>query len=767
MARKASRRLTPLLLALSLGSTSFDVVGSLGIGAAKAQTQRQGSMQLMLRRQPKALEVVLEGVGEKPELQQRINGLVWEARLLTKGKPGLLRGPQRLSVPELGIESVSLNGGGNSYRIVVSAADGQAIADPVVTADGRNLILTFSGLKTPQRQTGRLDLNTPGRVPQQRYAPPLRARAVAPPLGDMAVGTMVLQSRSYLNLSGPMLSGVNFPNTDAKLALRGLAQQGGYGFVYSDSGAGAKSKATPADMESEKKITVYLNQVSFSKAFNAVLLASGYQARLEGKTIIVGPNVMNLSMGPTMSKVFRLNQVGVDGAIKYLGNLGAKIQLANTTTTTSRESESKGTSTDNSSSSTTSTTSTVQSESFGADEGPLKGLIGTGDSRLNTITLVGDPRLIAVAEGYLKNIDLRKRQVAVKVQILNVDLTNDRSIDSSFSARIGNAFLVNESGQAFMNFGRYRPGTSAGTGRLFNNSPYVEPGQYSAGVPQVEASNVVDPPAVEAKQFVNKTTTIGGVTTITQELQPKLDALGRPVYVDSTDPAAQPQLVKRVDANGLPIYVPGKDPNRFEYPKNSFYGYLEAAIVSSSAKTLAQPTLLVQEGETADVRTGTSVITSVDSTDTANGSTQFSYKRQNAGLELKVSVDKIDDNGFITLDLSPEVSVPVPAGSNGGVDIYNIESRTLNSGKIRLRDRQTLVLTGVIQENEKELVRKWPILGDLPFIGQLFRSSVNDRSKNELVILVTPSIIDDESGGSFGYGYRPSTKEARQLMGPR
>ena len=53
----------------------------------------------------------------------------------------------------------------------------------------------------------------------------------------------------------------------------------------------------------------------------------------------------------------------------------------------------------------------------------------------------------------------------------------------------------------------------------------------------------------------------------------------------------------------------------------------------------------------------------------------------------------------------------------------------------------------------------------MPFIGQLFRSSDSQREKQELVILVTPSIIDDQIGDSYGYGYRPSTKEARQLMG--
>ena len=194
---------------------------------------------------------------------------------------------------------------------------------------------------------------------------------------------------------------------------------------------------------------------------------------------------------------------------------------------------------------------------------------------------------------------------------------------------------------------------------------------------------------------------------------------------------------------------------------------MQAAIESSSAKTLAQPTLLVQEGQEAEVVTGTSVITSVSSTDTSNGSTQFSFQRENAGLTLKVKVSKIDDNGFVSMDISPQISVPQPAGRSQGVPIFNISGRSLSSGTIRLRDRQTLVLTGVIQDQDREIVTKWPILGDLPLIGQLFRGSGSSRSKNELVILVTPAIVDDENGGSYGYGYRPSTQEARQLMRTR
>ena len=158
------------------------------------------------------------------------------------------------------------------------------------------------------------------------------------------------------------------------------------------------------------------------------------------------------------------------------------------------------------------------------------------------------------------------------------------------------------------------------------------------------------------------------------------------------------------------------------------------------------------------------MITDVSTTDTANGSTQFEYKRENAGLSLNVKVNKIDDNGFVSLEIDPSISVPEPAGESNGVAIFNTQGRSLSSGLIRLRDRQTLVLTGVIQDSDKEIARKWPVLGDLPLIGQFFRSTDSERQKNELVILVTPSIIDDDDGGSFGYVYKPGTSAGRDLV---
>nr|WP_115125734.1 type II and III secretion system protein [Synechococcus sp. GEYO] len=812
-------RLTALLLVAGLTTAEAGLL-DFAVRSVSRAAHAQGDISLRIRRSQNGVEVVVDGVGEQPVLQQRLNGQVWEGRLQTQGVRGLHDGLQQLSDSTAGLRRVAISGSGNDFVLRVIPEEGQILQEPLVSADGRSLILRFSGLvSAPSVQTGELDLTMPGAVSQTRYAPPLRPRAVAPPLGDMAVGTMVLQNRSYVNVSGPAVT-LSLKNASAKDAILSIAKLGGYGFVYlNDSNSnGGESGDDP------RLVTMTFSEETYQRALNSLLMASGLQAKLEGRTLMVGLSVSDKTFGPQMSKVYRLNQASAASAADYLASLGARISKINLISITSGEpTQSGGTAINNKL--TQEQSSLTQVESYGASSGPLRGLNGTTDSRLQTITLVGDSRLVNVAEGYLKQIDLRQRQVAVKVQILNIDLLNDKTIDSSFSAKIGNTFLVSESGKAFINFGQYRPGNSQGTGTLGNGTPYAEPGNYNAGVPAFASQRVVDPVvagndvvgAVVAKNkvfsppFVEAQEQVAGIDG-SQQLIPKVDSEGRPVYVASTDPAAAPALVPSYDSNGQPVYipttdptvasklvprydsngqpiyvpstdpaasqtlvprydkngqvvyVPGKDPKQFSYPNNSFFGYLEAVIQSSSTKTLAQPTLLVQEGQEAKVETGTSVITSVSTTDTSNGSTQFEYTRQNAGLNLKIKVNKIDDNGFVSLNLDPEISVPIPAGQSNGVDIYNISGRSLSSGSIRLRDRQTLVLTGVIQDQDKEQVTKWPILGDLPFIGQLFRRSGSSRTKNELVILVTPMIIDDEDGGSYGYGYRPSTRETRQLM---
>ena len=72
-----------------------------------------------------------------------------------------------------------------------------------------------------------------------------------------------------------------------------------------------------------------------------------------------------------------------------------------------------------------------------------------------------------------------------------------------------------------------------------------------------------------------------------------------------------------------------------------------------------------------------------------------------------------------------------------------LNRRNLDLKNVRIKDGETLVIGGLIQEVESKVVQKIPVLGDLPLVGAAFRSSSTKKVKNELVIMITPKIIND------------------------
>ncbi len=719
--------------------------------------QASGSLDIKLRRLPDSVEVVIEGTGPSPLLQQTTQGAVWLGRLQTAQPMALRRGPVRLSLPEAGLQSISFDGSGNVFELKVSPTPGFPVGRPVVSADGRSLILTFNAPALTTLQTLTPNVTTPGRVPQPGFVPPLQPRAVAPPLGDMAVGSMTIGNPSFVNVSGPPVT-MTLRNAPAKDVLMALSQLGGYGFVYVDDATDidkttelSRTGAPPTPgSPASRPISISFRRENYGRAVNSALLAAGLQGKRDGNTIFAGPNVLAKSFGAQLSKVYRLNQAPVGSAADYLANLGAQVTKTNVITTAVSEGvPATGAPAGGSTVATTTSSSTTLVESFGASEGPLRGLRATTDDRLSTITLVGAPGLVAIAEQYLRQLDLRQRQVALSVKILDVNLQNDTELYNSFAFRWGNNFIVNDNGTLAANFGGVLGGASVQRGL---DAPLL-PGQPLAG------------------------------------------------FVGQVNPGAANNIVN--DINGNPI---GTTP---AYPNNNFFDFFQARILSDNSKVLASPTLILQEdpsilrddsagggagaagggegssifssafddidapigrrrGNEGVVRVGINVPTEVSTTitGTAGAVTCSIDQLSTAGLVLGARVQKIDDNGFVTFSLSPSISAverEITAGGCPPISILRV--RRLDTGVVRVRDGQTLILTGVISDFDRALVSKWPILGDIPIIGQFFRASSNNREKRELVIMVTPRIINDTEGGTYGYGYQPSTPASRAFLG--
>nr|MDJ0701726.1 type II and III secretion system protein [Leptolyngbyaceae cyanobacterium MO_188.B28] len=313
----------------------------------------------------------------------------------------------------------------------------------------------------------------------------------------------------------------------------------------------------------------------------------------------------------------------------------------------------------------------------------LEGLLAIADSRLNSVTLVGEQRLIDLASQYLLQLDLRRRQVAVNVKIVDVSLGATDEFGASFSFGVNDANITNTAGTAIINFGESSPNTGA-----------IAPGS-----------------------------TIGVPTGL-----------------------------------GLGSSLAGL--------ANQFLLQLQAQIVSNNAKILTDPTLIIQEGQTASVNLTQDVVSNVESQlSTETGQIlSTTIETEEAGLILTIQVSRIDDNGFVTVNVTPSVTAISPSSVQvEGITVSLLTRREVSSGDVRLRDGQTLILAGIIQDQERTTVTKVPILGDIPILGALFRSTSRQDERDEVIVMLTPQILDDSDQSTFGYSYTPG-EDVQELL---
>ena len=220
----SSRRLFPFFLMLGLaGQVALE---SLLLERA-VLAQPRSPIFLKLRKEPKHIDVMLNGIGGSSRvLQAWSTNTSWRGEI-TSSHTGLLTKEvlQEVAMTEAGLASVRLRGSGPTYQLEVTSVTGTVLPKPQILATGDDLVFRFIRV-TPDsvtRQTSSFDLLRPGRISQPISAPPLQSRALAPPLGDISVGSMLIRNRSFVQLSGPPVS-LTFNNTPVKDALMALAR---------------------------------------------------------------------------------------------------------------------------------------------------------------------------------------------------------------------------------------------------------------------------------------------------------------------------------------------------------------------------------------------------------------------------------------------------------------------------------------------------------------------------------------------------------------
>ena len=184
-------------------------------------------------------------------------------------------------------------------------------------------------------------------------------------------------------------------------------------------------------------------------------------------------------------------------------------------------------------------------------------------------------------------------------------------------------------------------------------------------------------------------------------------------------------------------------------------------IENRKARVLANPKILITNGQESLIDLTQDYVEKVTaeyltSTATGGAGTGTAQKNYTIGEDLGIKVALtpfISPEGYVTLNIKPEYStVAEQIYSQGEVmgvlDLAAtlLSRRNLDLKNIRIKDGETLVLGGMIQETEQKTVTKIPVLGDLPLIGAAFRSTSTKKAKSELVIMITPKIINDGEG---------------------
>lgn len=319
------------------------------------------------------------------------------------------------------------------------------------------------------------------------------------------------------------------------------------------------------------------------------------------------------------------------------------------------------------------------------------------DERTNTIILTDTEEKINEFKRLISEIDVPIKQVLIEARIVvaNTDFKKELGVTWGLAGidKLAGGQFSSATGDRTLGFSGRRSGLTPGAG-------VVETFTYSA--------DEVDTTGPDGQAG-----TADDVTVVTQNFDFGLgDSLAVDLGVDN--PAGSFSL---------------------GYLTDNFLIDLELSALESDGfgEIVSQPKVLTGDKQQAVIKSGTEIAFQKA---TSSGATSVEFKE--AVLQLEVTPQITPDNRII-MDLlvsQDSVGAFTPTGEPS-IDITQIETQAL------VGNGQTLVLGGIFQTEEVDGTEKVPLLGDMPFLGRLFRNDLRNIEKREILIFITPKIIDD------------------------
>lgn len=588
----------------------------------------------------------------------------------------------------------------NEGQIVITLSDERIVGN--VEQVGSRVYLEFAGTAVPERLNRRFDVTD--------FATPVNTVDVYPQRGNATIAidlngqyeyVAYQQGRQYTvsvtppgaaaanadpasQFSGSLVS-LSFQNIEVRSVLQLLADENDLNLVASDAITG--------------NITLQLQDVPWDQALNLVLQSRNLDKRLVGNVLYIAPaneiaaqeqqaldaTRQAQALAPLQTEYIQVNYADAANILTLLTGSPAGSAASPAAAAAPAAPAATG----------------VPAESGATGVLSSRGT-ATVDVRTNIIIIRDVAEKLDEVRELLSKLDVPVRQVLIEARIVNVSTDFGRDL----GIRWGGAGRTNSSDG-------FRYGGSQGATLEQQNNRVAEASAIQEALAAGEAARV------QALQDGTDPSLIGSIVA------QAIAAVPIPVGTTSFP-----------DALAVDLGVQNESASSFSvgFTSNSGLIELELSALESSGngEVIARPKVTTQDKVTATIQSGVRIPYQAQAGGTAGGSTT---EFVDAVLSLEVT-PQITPDGRIIMQL--DIHQDSVAAGTGTVPAINTNS--INTS-VLVENGDTIVLGGVFREETTTTETKTPVLGDVPYLGRLFKRTNNENRRTELLIFITPRII--------------------------
>lgn len=188
---------------------------------------------------------------------------------------------------------------------------------------------------------------------------------------------------------------------------------------------------------------------------------------------------------------------------------------------------------------------------------------------------------------------------------------------------------------------------------------------------------------------------------------------------------------------------------------------LSALAQKTNVSILSEPKLFTSDNQEAEFFDGQDIPFVTDTQTNSQGNLVQSFDYRAVGIQMRIR-PRITPKREVDLRVNLELSSIVPGQTLfGGFVVDRRETTT----QLIVGDRQTIVVSGILRSEDTNIVRKFPILGDIPLLGELFKSREKSKTTTELLIFITPMVIENpDEADTVNKPFRDELQRQRDIM---